>query len=258
MKSTAEKHLLFLFTLLSLLLSGCDGFRSLRADINLNENRNYDFKSALRLIDDVSQKHGLQCSPTVDDHFRSCGLYSVNLTGRVNAKTDVFSIDLREFGPVGATNVYKSLHDDISDVIRTSFKKESVLLNPQKCTSYLTKRITVKLHDRRPKVLYFVPWSIEPEFTNAVADIGPIAEKHGMKGSGCYAMNREDRCERYIGGDYIGVWESVRLDLKGDSSSLTLHIDITDMSCHESDLTKMLYAEILDKVMAKPIHLNGK
>ena len=236
-------------SLLLCFLFGCDGFRSLRADINLkNEKPDYDYKSALQLIDNLSDKHNLKCSYTEDDFVRYCSLESAHLASRVNLKTGIFAIDLSEFGPIGATKGYQLLNKDLSDMIQGTFKKDSVIINPVRCAPYFETEFYVKLHDRRPKILYFVPWSIELEFSDAVAVIEPIVRNNGMKETGCYAMDKKNKCRRYVGGDYIGVWESVRLDLFGDTGSETMHVELSDYSCRESELTKLLYDEILRKM----------
>ncbi len=227
-------------------LLGCDGFRSFRADINLrNEDSEYDYKSALKLIDNISEKHNLKCSYREDGYFIYCGYQSVHLASRVIPKTGIFAIDLSEFGPLAATKEYKHLNNDLTEMIQRAFKKDSTIINPNRCTSFFKEEFFVKLHDRRPKTLYFVPWSIEPEFSKAVAAVEPIAKNNGMKESGCYAMSKTNRCKKYVGGNYIGVWESVSLDLFGDAGSETMHVEFTDHSCKESDLTRLLYIETL-------------
>jgi hypothetical protein len=239
----------FSCSLLLCLLCGCDGFRSMRADINLkNENPQYDCNSALQLIDNFSEKHKLHCSYADDGFVRYCGLEFVSLASRVNPKTGILAIDLSEFGPISATKEYQVLNKDLSDLIQRTFKKDSVIINPARCTPFFEREFNVKLHDRRPKILYFVPWSIEPEFSEAVAIIDPIAKNNGMKESGCYAMSKTNRCRKYVGGDYIGVWESVSLDLFGDAGSETMCVKFTDRSCRESDLTRLLYDETLSKI----------
>jgi hypothetical protein len=131
------KIIYFSCSLFLCFLLGCDGFRSMRADINLrNENPEYDYKAALQLIDNLSEKHELKCSNTEDDFVRYCGFQSVHLASRVTPKTGIFAIDLSEFGPIGATKEYQLLNKDLSDMIQRTFKKDSVIINPVRCISW--------------------------------------------------------------------------------------------------------------------------
>ncbi len=240
----------FLFCILFLLvLLGCDGFRYMRADIDLkSEKPEYDYKKPLQLIDGVSERHNLKCSLSKDEFFRYCGAGFVHLVSRVDPKTGIFAIDLSEFGPIGATKQYRLLHKEISDLIQKNFSKDSVTLNPVRCTPYFSKYFLVKLHDRRPKLLYFVPWSIEPEFSEALAAIEPLAKANSMKESNCYTMRKTDKCKLYSGGDYIGVEESVTFRIYGDSAHENMNVKLTDRSCKESKLTKLLYEELLKQL----------
>jgi len=80
------------------------------------------------------------------------------------------------------------------------------------------------------------------------APIEPIAKENDMKEPGWYSMRKAYRCRKYVGGDYIGVWESVTLDIVGDSGSETMHIKLADHPCGESELTKLLYDELLRRM----------
>lgn len=81
-----------------------------------------------------------------------------------------------------------------------------------------------------------------------VAPIEPIAKENDMKEPGWYSMRKAYRCRKYVGGDYIGVWESVTLDIVGDSGSETMHIKLADHPCGESELTKLLYDGLLRRM----------
>jgi len=242
------KYLLMLLAIAPLFVA-CDGVRSIRADINLkNEVQYYDYPKVTSLIDNIAARNNLKCNYKYDDYFRSCDLYSVHLVSRIDTKTGIFAIDMSEFGPIGATKQYELLGKDITNVIKTNFKKESVVWNPERCRVYFEKEFFVKLNSNRPKALYFIPWSVESEFNKTISLIASIARNNGMKDSGCYPMKKTDRCVSFVGGDYIGVWESVRYDVLWDSASQVMRVEVTDRSCKESELAKLIYDETLTQI----------
>ena len=223
----------------------CDGYRSIRADINLRNQNNDNSNQANELIDNIAITYKLSCSYKYDDYFRACSLYSARLASRVNPSTGVLSIDLSEFGPIYPTKYYKLLSNEITELVNNNFIKGSVIWNPERCSDYYKKDFYVKLPSDRPKVLYFIPWSVEQGFNKTYDKISFLARSSGMRESGCYAMNNKDICVSYEGGEYIGVWESVRLDVLWNASSQEIHIGVSDRSCKESKLTKYIYDELL-------------
>jgi len=99
-----------------------------------NQQPKSEYKRLVNLIDEFSKRHNLQCSSCDEDsYYRRYGFHSISLVSNIDEKTGTFSIDLSEFGPIGATKKYEALHKELSDLIKKNFKEGSVILDNPQC-----------------------------------------------------------------------------------------------------------------------------
>jgi hypothetical protein len=104
--------------------------------------------------------------------------------------------------------------------------------------------LVVKLHSRDVSLLSLDP--LGPEFVKATVILDNVAAKYQLEKIGNESSNEKRRS--YVGGDFVGTEKSVYLRGFVDKYRSTLNLELTDLSCGESDLTKSLYTELYEEM----------
>lgn len=236
-----------IISLLFILITGCDGFRQLRADIKLQKEE-VNQETVTNTIIELARKNGFTCKTKNNDLY-FCGKGPTLIEVHMNKNNGILSIYLREFGPIGPTNAYQNLHKDLSEYIKTHFKENSVTINPPICSNVVKKEFNVEFPNKIHPLLSWIPHSVEPEFGNAATEIKKVAEKYNMEYSLYQGkespMGRIPSSVWCEGGEYIGTQASVRIEVRENNNSSGINITIYDFSCNESQLTKNLYKDLL-------------
>lgn len=119
---------------LSFCMQSCDGFRELRLEINFrNELSDDEYSKAVYLVDNFLKDNAFKCATyEVDVSRRHCSFDAIHLVSGLDGKNETFSIELYEFGPAVPTKQYQLLCKELSELVRTNFKEQSVTLNPKR------------------------------------------------------------------------------------------------------------------------------
>jgi hypothetical protein len=263
MDADSRKILLITLSILALFfLGGCPEFHRVEVNVHLlNQpkptqitpelDKDY-YQNAVRLIDDLGKKYGLKCRQSDDTGYHiSCGIPPLDfyysgtfLESNINRNTGVLFIELMG----NQSQKFTALQNELIEAFRRSFPEGSISLNPVHCTPPYEKKFKVKLHDRKPALLYFWPGSIDQEFKLAATMVGDALRKYDTKGGIPYSISK-DWFAHFSVGEIIGVQKrQIRVDLYGSAHRSTLDVRVIDNSCRESELMTSILGEIEQKL----------
>jgi len=142
------------------LLSGCDGYRQFRWDVNLNTTPpdarieinipDNQYGAAIEKLDAFAVTHRMKCVKCDSDSlYRAYRFYSVTLEANIDRDHQRLSVRVTEFGPWSESKAYVAIKNALMEALNDDYPRDAVRSIPDEYRRSVTfqRLLVVKLLD---------------------------------------------------------------------------------------------------------------